>query len=265
MTIVNVVLVLGQQQSPPLQLEVLLLCLGLLALAGGAGYMAFRYRRSRQVMFDGEDEAPTEVVLDRGWDAPHAILFADEDYRNAPAQIELYSGGKTTIGRNSHECSVQINDIGISRRHAMIVSRQGRFYLRDSGSRGGTFLYRKHAAPNERKDRARLSAREERLLSDGDIVKFYTFVYRFQEGEVTVVHDDHETVYGTQPGMRAHGAPEPAETDENDRENDREGGQEGSHGGGRGGSRESDHGSAHGGGHGRGPGRDSWQEAPHGR
>jgi hypothetical protein len=185
------------QAGPGLQVEVLLLCLGGAALVAVAVYTVVYYRRRSDRSWD-EDDLPTEVVRDARSGTPQAYLLAEEEYRIAPSQIELYSGMKTTIGRNSHECTVQINDIGISRHHAVIASRNGRFYLRDSRSRGGTFLYRKITAANERKDRPRLSEREERLLSDGDVVKFYTFAYRFQEGESTISRGEHPTEYGTE-------------------------------------------------------------------
>jgi pSer/pThr/pTyr-binding forkhead associated (FHA) protein len=177
------------------QFEAALLCLGALALLAGVVFTVFWFRRRIRDSHGGEDDFPTEIAsLDRS--APQAFLLAEEDYRTIPSRIELYRGIDTTIGRDSHACTIPLNDVGISRRHAKIISRQGRFYLRDSRSRGGTFLYRKSLEPGERRDRPRLSPGEERLLGDGDVIKFYTFAYRFQEGEATIIHDDHVTESG---------------------------------------------------------------------
>ena len=189
-------------QQPPvapidaarLQWEVILLGAGAVILLAATIYLAVWVGRGLGARRRAtEDDEPTEVQADAYWRSPEAYLLAQEEYNNAPAQIELYAGAKITVGRNGSECTVQINDIGISRRHAEFIARNGHFYVSDSGSLGGTFLYRKNAGPHERQDRPRLAAREERRLRDGDLVKFYTFAYRFQEGDATIAQDEHET------------------------------------------------------------------------
>ena len=176
------------------QVEIALLMAAAVVLVAVTVFLALRTwsKRHGGDFAEEEDDAATEVAGHVGF-SPHAYLMAEEDYKWIPAQIELYAETTTTIGRNSSECTVQLNDIGISRRHAMITWRKGSFYLSDSGSRGGTFLYRKNPNSGERTTRHRLSALEERRLRDGDVVKFYTFAYRFQEGEMTIIQDEHET------------------------------------------------------------------------
>ncbi|MBK8050708.1 MAG: FHA domain-containing protein [Anaerolineales bacterium] len=95
-----------------------------------------------------------------------------------------------TIGRSS-ECTAVIKDVSISRRHAVIMYKNGHFYPSDSGSRGGTFLIHGEAPPGA--SPPRLKASEERLLRDGDLIKFYTFAYRYQEGEATQIPDEGDT------------------------------------------------------------------------
>lgn len=58
--------------------------------------------------------------------------------RNGRTHIAL-DRPKMTIGRNS-ECEIVLDDRTISRRHAQIRWRFGRFILYDLGSRGGTYV-----------------------------------------------------------------------------------------------------------------------------
>ena len=51
------------------------------------------------------------------------------------------SGPRTTIGR-SPDCEVFLDDVTVSRRHAVITERGGRFEVEDLGSLNGTFLNR---------------------------------------------------------------------------------------------------------------------------
>lgn len=80
------------------------------------------------------------------------------------------SGDEILIGRGS-EADIAIDDPSMSRRHAMIVRRGGRFYLRDLGSANGTYL-----------DGVLHNA--ERVLSDG---------VRFRIGKTDFVLRDAET------------------------------------------------------------------------
>jgi FHA domain len=48
-------------------------------------------------------------------------------------------GDEILIGRDP-EADIAIDDPSMSRRHALIVRRRGRFYLRDLGSANGTYL-----------------------------------------------------------------------------------------------------------------------------
>ena len=51
-------------------------------------------------------------------------------------------GEKTTIGR-SPECGIFLDDVTVSRRHAVLAERDGQFWIEDLGSLNGTFLNRK--------------------------------------------------------------------------------------------------------------------------
>jgi pSer/pThr/pTyr-binding forkhead associated (FHA) protein len=59
-------------------------------------------------------------------------------------------GDRTTIGR-SPDCGVFLDDVTVSRRHAALVNRDGRWQIEDLGSLNGTFVNRRRveSAPLE--------------------------------------------------------------------------------------------------------------------
>jgi hypothetical protein len=59
-------------------------------------------------------------------------------------------GDRTTIGRST-DCGVFLDDVTVSRRHAALVHRDGRWYVEDMGSLNGTFVNRRRveSAPLE--------------------------------------------------------------------------------------------------------------------
>jgi hypothetical protein len=54
----------------------------------------------------------------------------------------LPTGERTTIGR-SPDCDVFLDDVTVSRRHAVLHQSNGRFTIEDQGSLNGTFLNRR--------------------------------------------------------------------------------------------------------------------------
>jgi pSer/pThr/pTyr-binding forkhead associated (FHA) protein len=66
------------------------------------------------------------------------------------------AGERTTIGR-SPDCDVFLDDVTVSRRHALLVHQGSTFVLQDQGSLNGTFL-----------NRSRIESAE---LADGDEVQ----------------------------------------------------------------------------------------------
>ena len=51
-------------------------------------------------------------------------------------------GERTTIGR-SPDCPVFLDDVTVSRNHAVLVEREGKFFVEDQGSLNGTFVNRR--------------------------------------------------------------------------------------------------------------------------
>jgi FHA domain-containing protein/zinc ribbon protein len=50
-------------------------------------------------------------------------------------------GERTTIGR-SPDCDIFLDDVTVSRRHAVLIQREGEYFIEDQGSLNGTFLNR---------------------------------------------------------------------------------------------------------------------------
>jgi pSer/pThr/pTyr-binding forkhead associated (FHA) protein len=74
------------------------------------------------------------------------------------------TGERTTIGR-SPQCDIFLDDVTVSRRHAVLVADRGSYVLQDQGSLNGTFL-NKH----------RIESAE---LADGDEVQIGKYRFTF--------------------------------------------------------------------------------------
>src|SRR5712692_816916 len=63
------------------------------------------------------------------------------------------SGERTRIGR-SPDCEIFLDDVTVSRNHAVLVERDGDFFVEDQGSLNGTFVNRRRidTAPLENGD-----------------------------------------------------------------------------------------------------------------
>jgi FHA domain/zinc-ribbon domain len=76
-------------------------------------------------------------------------------------------GERTLIGR-SPDCDIFLDDVTVSRRHAVLGERDGAFFIEDQGSLNGTFLNRRRIESGE--------------LHDGDEVQIgkyrLTFLHR---------------------------------------------------------------------------------------
>ena len=60
-------------------------------------------------------------------------------------------GGRTTIGR-SPECGIFLDDVTVSRRHAVLVEEEGAFVIEDQESLNGTFVNRRRIEEATRLD-----------------------------------------------------------------------------------------------------------------
>src|SRR5207237_9379930 len=97
-----------------------------------------------------------------------------EDIRvEGPALVVRSGGGRagetftpqserTTIGR-SPDCPVFLDDVTVSRRHAVLVERDGRWFVEDQGSLNGTFVNRRRVESAELSDGDELQIGKYRL------------------------------------------------------------------------------------------------------
>jgi hypothetical protein len=108
------------------------------------------------------DEAETTMTFtpDEGDDALHEAL--DDVGIKGPALVVRSGGGRsgetfgldgesTTIGR-SPDCGIFLDDVTVSRKHAVVAQRDGHFQIEDQGSLNGTFVNRKRVESAELDD-----------------------------------------------------------------------------------------------------------------
>jgi pSer/pThr/pTyr-binding forkhead associated (FHA) protein len=98
------------------------------------------------------DEAGSDTTMSYTPDEEEDPVL-DEIKGEGPALVVRSGGGRagehflleqeqTTVGR-SPDCDVFLDDVTVSRRHALVVRRDGRFFIEDRGSLNGTFLNRR--------------------------------------------------------------------------------------------------------------------------
>jgi pSer/pThr/pTyr-binding forkhead associated (FHA) protein len=94
-------------------------------------------------------------------DAEDAAIL-DEIKTEGPALVVRSGGGRagehfllekdsTTVGR-SPDCDVFLDDVTVSRRHALVLRQNGQFLIEDKGSLNGTFLNRRRIESGELED-----------------------------------------------------------------------------------------------------------------
>jgi hypothetical protein len=71
-------------------------------------------------------------------------------------------GDRTTIGR-SPDCDIFLDDVTVSRKHAVLVARDGDFFIEDQGSLNGTFLNRERIESSRLEDGDELQIGKYRL------------------------------------------------------------------------------------------------------
>ena len=73
------------------------------------------------------------------------------------------SGERTRIGR-SPECEIFLDDVTVSRNHAVLLDRGGRFTIEDQGSLNGTYVNRRRVDSAELADGDELQIGKYRLI-----------------------------------------------------------------------------------------------------
>ncbi len=81
------------------------------------------------------DDANTGV---EGVEGPALVVRAGG---GRSGEVFALQGERTTVGR-SPDCDIFLDDVTVSRRHAVITAQGGRYVIEDLGSLNGTFLNR---------------------------------------------------------------------------------------------------------------------------
>ena len=106
-----------------------------------------------------EGETTMTFTPEQGEDAVHDAL---EESVHGPAFVVRSGGGRagetfslgparTTIGR-SPDCGIFLDDVTVSRKHAVVVGESGQFRIEDQASLNGTFVNRRRVDSAELDD-----------------------------------------------------------------------------------------------------------------
>ena len=88
-----------------------------------------------------EEEASEEFPFPNDTLNPGQALLLVKRGPNAGSTF-LLDGDETTVGRDT-DSAVFLDDVTVSRKHAVLVERDGGFFIEDQGSLNGTFVNRK--------------------------------------------------------------------------------------------------------------------------
>jgi len=106
-----------------------------------------------QTFTPAEGDEIAEALEDLGVSGPALIVRSGGGRTGETFPV---TGERMTIGR-SPDCGIFLDDVTVSRNHAVVVDREGSFYVEDQGSLNGTFVNRKRV--------------ESARLEDGDEVQ----------------------------------------------------------------------------------------------
>ena len=94
------------------------------------------------------DETPAEALEDFGVKGPALVVRSGGGRAGEMFHPE---GEATTIGR-SPDCGIFLDDVTVSRRHAILRQRDGQVFIEDQGSLNGTFVNRKRVESAQLED-----------------------------------------------------------------------------------------------------------------
>jgi pSer/pThr/pTyr-binding forkhead associated (FHA) protein len=106
---------------------------------------------------DGEDDAAAPEDL--GVERPALIVRSGGGRTGETFRLE---GERTLIGR-SPDCEIFLDDVTVSRKHAVVHRREDAFVIEDLGSLNGTFLNKRRIESGELNDNDELQIGKYRL------------------------------------------------------------------------------------------------------
>ena len=107
---------------------------------------------------DGNEES-TELMEDVGIKGPALVVRSGG---GRTGETFYPQGERTLIGR-SPDCDIFLDDVTVSRKHAVLLDRGGTFVVEDQGSLNGTFLNRRRIESAELEDGDELQIGKYRL------------------------------------------------------------------------------------------------------
>jgi FHA domain/zinc-ribbon domain len=108
------------------------------------------------------DESPSETLEDLGVKGPALVVRSGGGRSGEIFALE----GETTVGR-SPDCGIFLDDVTVSRKHAILRERDDGFFIEDQGSLNGTFVNRKRVESGQLDDGDELQVGKYRLTYFG--------------------------------------------------------------------------------------------------
>ena len=109
--------------------------------------------------FSADDADPYDTLDDFGLKGTALVVRAPA---GRAGESFVTEGERTLIGR-SPDCVVFLDDVTVSRRHAVLVERDGHWFVEDQGSLNGTFVNRERVESAELSDGDELQIGKYRL------------------------------------------------------------------------------------------------------
>ena len=107
---------------------------------------------------DETEDTPAEALENLGVQGPALVVRSGGGRSGEMFPLD----GETTVGR-SPDCGIFLDDVTVSRKHAVLREREGNFFIEDQGSLNGTFVNRKRVESAQLDDGDELQVGKYRL------------------------------------------------------------------------------------------------------
>ena len=111
---------------------------------------------------DDTEDTPAEALENMGVQGPALVVRSGGGRAGEMFPLD----GETTVGR-SPDCGIFLDDVTVSRKHAILRERDGNFFIEDQGSLNGTFVNRKRVESAQLADGDELQVGKYRLTYFG--------------------------------------------------------------------------------------------------
>ena len=111
---------------------------------------------------DDAEDTPAEALENLGVQGPALVVRSGGGRAGEMFPLD----GEMTVGR-SPDCGIFLDDVTVSRKHAVLRERDGDFFIEDQGSLNGTFVNRKRVESAQLEDGDELQVGKYRLTYFG--------------------------------------------------------------------------------------------------